>query len=422
MKKERFRELWMVMICTIWAAVLALSGMPGVLTVQASPAPETAPKAEPARIENIRLLATGDLLMHNTVINSGQTADGYDYSRFFAPLESMVAEADYASICMETPLAGAKHGGYTGYPMFNAPDALAVSLRAAGFDLVITAHNHCLDRGVAGLQRTLEVLRQQGLDTLGTNLTPEEQNSFLIKDLKGIKVGYIGYTYGTNGIAWPQDQAYLINVLDPDRILADISRLRPQVDVLVLILHWGQEYQHLPTKEQQQQAADFLLAGADIIIGSHPHVVQPAREVTLKGKKKFVIFSMGNSLSHQRGLERNSGVVVSLELEKNFSTGLTVLRQVELTPTFSHSYSEKGRQRFQDVPIEAAQAAVKSGNYTGLGTADLPVLQQSLQETRGYLQGELPYFEAACAQANKEYFAKLSRVLPAWMLSRWADI
>ncbi len=257
--------------------------------------------------------------------------------------------------------------------------------------MVVTANNHILDRGYQGALRTLEVLAQNGLDTVGVYPSLEKSQEFLIKDLKGIRVGYLGYTYSTNGIPVPADKPYLINFLDRDRILDDIRTLRPQVDILVLVLHWGIEYSPQPTEEQKVWAREFCEAGTDIILGSHPHVIQTMEVIPLADRNCFVIYSMGNFISHQRGLERNSGVILQMEFSKNMTTDHTVLNKVEYIPTYSHSYYDGGRQYFRVVPIEWTIKKIEQGQESYLGPGDIPTLQAVLNHTRSQL-GQNYYF------------------------------
>ena len=222
--------------------------------------------------------------MHNTQIWGGEQKDGtYNFNSFFTSVEPLIKAGDYTSTDFEAPMAG-PDSGYTGYPLFNSPDAIADAFKNAGFDLVVTANNHILDRGYKGALRTLEVLQKASLDTTGCFSSPEAQNHPLIKTIRGVKVGYIAYTYGTNGNSLPQDAPYLVNILNPARVLADICQLRPKVDILVLVLHWGEEYRQQPTDQQKELAHKFLEAGADVILGSHPHVIEPMQVMNIAGK------------------------------------------------------------------------------------------------------------------------------------------
>jgi len=338
--------------------------------------------------ETITLTATGDILMHNTVIASGKQGTSYNYDHLFAPVKHLIEAGDYASVNLESALAGPATG-YTGYPVFNSPDTIADALNNAGFDLVVTASNHILDRGYKGALRTMDVLRNAGLDTTGTFKTPEEKKSLLIKDIRGVKVGYLAYSYDTNGIPVPKDKPYFYNFLDRDKIITDISTLRPNVDLLVLVLHWGVEYSPYPTEQQRKLATEFFQKGADVILGSHPHVIQPMEIIRIDGKDKFVIYSMGNSMGNQNGVERNSGVILNLQFTKNLSRGETTLSGVSYTPTFIHPYYINGRQMFRVVPIEETIKAIKEGKDPYLGADSIPKLQQVLAETTKQLSQPL---------------------------------
>ncbi len=334
------------------------------------------------RTATITLTAAGDCLMHNTQIWSGLQADGsYSFPTFFPEVKELIEQGDYSSTCLEAPLAGSA-GGYTGYPRFNSPDAVVHDFKEAGFDLIVTAHNHTMDRGYQGALRTLDVLQQSGLDTVGTYRNEEERSRFVVKDIRGVKVGYLAYSYSTNGIPVPRACPWFFNFLDRETILSDISALRPQVDVLLVVLHWGVEYNPAPTQEQRFLAREILEAGADAILGSHPHVIQPMEVINIDGQDKFVIYSMGNFISHQIGLERNSGIVLKLRFTRDFTNGNTILEEASYTPTYSHSYYHNGHRYFRVVPVERTMEKIKSGQEPFLGQGDLPVLEQVLRQTR----------------------------------------
>lgn len=354
---------------------------------------QTTDESSLPRKGTITITAAGDILMHNTQISSGLQSDGsYNFDNFFQPVKKLLEEGDYCSTNLEAALAGPA-SGYSGYPMFNSPDAIASTLKHAGFDLVVTANNHCLDRSYQGALRTIQVLRNAGLDTTGTYSAAEERSHFLIKEIQGIKVGYLAYTYGTNGIPIPQQHPYLVNLLDRQKVVEDIKQLRPEVDVLVLVLHWGTEYSPQASGEQKKLAGAFFAAGVDVILGSHPHVIEPMEVVKVGKKDKLVIYSMGNFISHQRGMERNSGVILKLKFTKDFDKGETTLQEVTYTPTFSHPYYIQGRQQFRVVPVEETIKKILDGKDPYLSIVDLPVLKQVLATTHKQL-GQ-PFFAAS---------------------------
>ncbi|MDA8226169.1 MAG: CapA family protein [Desulfitobacterium hafniense] len=369
--------IWLIVIVVFLLAGCSIQSTTAVVVEE----PKQSPPPPLPRKETVTLTAAGDILMHNTQIWSGQQKDGTYKFNFFEPVKELLEQGDYCSTNFEAALAGPE-SGYTGYPLFNSPDAMADTLKDAGFDLVIGANNHILDRGYKGALRTLEILKNAGLDTTGAFRNQEEQKTFLIKEFRGVKVGYLAYTYGTNGIPVSKEHAYLINFLDKAKVLSDISALRPQVDVVMLVLHWGVEYSPQPTNEQKKLAREFLEAGADVLLGSHPHVIEPMEVLRVGDKDKFVIYSMGNFVGDQRGVERNSGVVLKLQFQKDFNTGTTKLKEVFYTPTYSHSYNENGRQKFRVVPLEETIQKVKDKKDPYLTEKELPVLEQALAQTK----------------------------------------
>jgi poly-gamma-glutamate capsule biosynthesis protein CapA/YwtB (metallophosphatase superfamily) len=390
----------LVFLTLVVGVFLAIGGCQSVKTYSPIeqgkvPDQEIAKDSEPVpqlQKESITLTAVGDILMHNTLIWSGGQPDGSYQFKFFTEVKELIEQGDYATTNLETAIAGPATG-YTGYPLFNSPDAIAKHLKDYGIDGVVTANNHILDRGYAGALRTVEVIRNSGLDTMGTKKNPED-SGFVIKEFRGVKVGYLAYTYGTNGIALPKEHSYFINILEKERILKDIKALRPQVDVLMLVLHWGVEYSPEPTEEQKILALQFLEAGADAIIGSHPHVIQSVEVVNIGGKDKFIAYSLGNFIGDQRGDERNSGVIVQLKFtqekrktqESSLGTDTfdkkTYLEEVILIPTYSHSYRVQGKQQFRVVPVEETIRKIKAGEEKILSVKDLPVLENVLRATQ----------------------------------------
>lgn len=352
------------------------------------PSPEPIPVEAPMQpvTETINLLAAGDCLMHNTQIWSGEREDGtYNFDFFFREVAPLIQSADYASTCFEAPMAGPATG-YSNYPRFNSPDAAANAFKNAGFDLIVTANNHAFDRDYPGAMRTLEVLHKAGLDTIGTYASQSDSRSLLIKNIRGVKVGYLAYSYGTNGIPVPEEKSYCFSFLEQDQVLSDIGRLRPQVDVLVLILHWGVEYETQPEAWQVEMAHRFLSAGADVILGSHPHVIQTMELVPGGESNKFVVYSMGNFIGHQKGIERNSGILLNLKFIKYFDTGVTKLVKADYIPTYSHMYyDDKGQRKFRVVPVETSIEKIMDGSEPYLSEADLPVLKEVLAAARGQL-------------------------------------
>lgn len=266
----------------------------------------SAPQAE--------LLFVGDAMQHQAQLDrASQLAggNGYDYSDCFELIAPTVTAADYAVCNLEVPLGGGPD--YSGYPCFSAPDSYAIALRDAGFDMTLTANNHCLDRRDKAARRTLTALDSLGIDHIGTYYDEHQRDSLVpfIKDINGFKVGFLNYTYGTNGI--PPYEGVEVSLIDRDKISQEIKKTRKAgAEILVVAMHWGIEYV-LIENGVQRNLADFLIEqGADLIIGGHPHVVQPMKVVRNEKENKdvLVVYSLGNFISNMKTADTRGGALV----------------------------------------------------------------------------------------------------------------
>lgn len=267
------------------------------------------------------LLFVGDAMQHQAQLDQAKSvaeSKGYDYSDCFTLIAPTVTEADYAVVNLEVPLGGA--GTYSGYPCFSAPDVYAKALQDAGFDLALTANNHCLDRRDRGVRRTLTALDSLGFDHIGTYHDSEQRDSHVpfIRNIKGFKIGFLNYTYGTNGIE-PVDGAE-VALIDKNAIAKEIKKTRDAgAEIIVAAMHWGVEYVLLEN-ESQREMADFLVNnGVDLIIGSHPHVIQPMKVVTDEktGKRSLIVYSLGNFISNMKTGDTRGGALVRARLKRD---------------------------------------------------------------------------------------------------------
>ncbi|SHM27054.1 poly-gamma-glutamate synthesis protein (capsule biosynthesis protein) [Caldanaerovirga acetigignens] len=302
--------------------------------------------------KRVTLVAVGDVMMHIGQIWSGYDEEKkvFDYSGFFEKVRDVIDGADIAMANLETTMAGPEEV-FTGYPRFNSPDEIADALKYAGFDIIFTSNNHSMDRGEKGVIRTIKVLKDRGLVPVGTNETKEDRNNLTIKEVNGIRLAFLAYTYGTNGIPLPKEKAFLVNLIDEDVILKDIKAARESADAIVLYLHFGQEYSKEPTKNQRILAQKLILAGADLIVASHPHVVQPGEWIEIEnpsGKltKKYIAFSLGNFISAQNFPHTDEGVILKVTLEKGNNGDSISIVDLEEIPTWVSKYKEKGRMKY----------------------------------------------------------------------------
>lgn len=352
-------------------------------------------------------------MMHSTQIRAGYQPDlsTYDFSSFFRLVKPHFQKAHFVMGNLETTL-GTNPKEYSGYPRFNAPAILAQNLKDAGFHLITTANNHALDRGFSGLQKTLQNLDEVGLLHTGTARNQEEKETILLTEIEEVKTAFLAYTYGTNGLLPPADCPYAVNYLDEEQIINDLKKAREAgAQLVILSLHFGQEYQDNPNKTQTALAQTFLEAGADIILGTHPHVLQPAQicylpkansvaelqasteastgeisgdgrisgdeEISGGGEKKFVSYSLGNFISDQNGLPRRTAIILNLYLGVDALTGKPYFKKADYIPIWARKYTKNNKVCFEVVPIEQAIAEIRAGKTTEYTPAEVKDLEQA---------------------------------------------
>lgn len=311
------------------------------------------------KIEEISLLAVGDIMYHSPQVRAAYLGEGkYDFRPTFRYVKEYIEQADISLANYETVTAG-KDIAYSGFPRFNSPKETIFALADTGFDIISTANNHSLDQGKKGILTTLDNMEEYGLKAIGTNRTNEE--NILIQDVKGIKIGFLSYTYGLNGLdslLTKEELSYMINLIDEERMEKDIKRTKELgADLTVLFLHWGHEYHNLPSNYQIELGEKIIGWGGNIILGSHPHVIQKS-EMIDNQEGNFIIYSMGNFLSNQ-SLETmgnsftEDGVMVKINIEKNFTKDEITIKEVEYIPTWVYKYKSEGRFNYEILPIEA---------------------------------------------------------------------
>lgn len=364
--------------CTDSESPLSSESSPTDISASPSESSEPTEPFEPV-VSTATISVTGDVLMHMPVINSCLSGDTYDFTGIFQYLDDYAAEADYAVANLETTLAGSGNGyAYSGYPCFNCPDAIADALKNAGFDMLLTSNNHCYDTRTLGLTRTLQVAADAGLDTLGTQATAEAAD-YAIVDLNGIQVGMMCYSYATsdsypdrpsmNGILTGTEASGMINYFDYDQLdqfYADVSACITAMetagaDTTVLYIHWGQEYQLSANANQTAIAQQLCDLGIDVIVGGHPHVVQPMELLTSttdENHKTVCLYSMGNAVSNQRRENMNlstghteDGVLFSFSFTQ-YADGEVLLDSVNILPTWVHMDTAGGTRTYRILPLD----------------------------------------------------------------------
>ncbi len=343
---------------------------------------------------NFTMTAIGDTLCHNTqywdAYNS--STKQYDFSYVYDDIKDYTSSADITIGSLETTFAG-EDRGYSNYPVFNSPDSLATGLKDIGVDVISLAGNHALDYGYSGICRTIDVLDNVGISHLGTYKSAEDQNKILIKDVKGVKIAFINYTYGTNGIPVPSDKPYCLNLIDKDLISKQIKQAKEQnVDMIVACMHWGTEYK-TSANDEQKELADFLFkSGVDIILGNHPHVLEPMEKKTItlddgSTKDVFVVYALGNFTADQRAEITRDSAILNLDITKD-SDGKILINKVSYVPIYMYKNSASKVHKFKILDIEKSIANYDSGD-TSIGSSVYSNLKVQLQKIRDILGDEI---------------------------------
>lgn len=321
------------------------------------------------------LIFFGDAMQHQAQFDRaeklGTPTNPYNYDDCFTLLTPALKDADYSIVNLELPLGGGPK--YSGYPMFSAPDSYAIALKNAGFDLFLTSNNHCLDRRDAGLRRTLDVLDSMKVDHIGTYRNAAERTKLVpfVKEINGMKVGFLNYTYGTNGLT--ANDGAEIAYIDKEKMKQEIAAVKNAgAEIVVVMPHWGIEYK-LNENSNQRDLADFLLKeGVDLVIGGHPHVVQPMKVVTdtVSGRRSLVVYSLGNMISNMTTANTRGGALVRVVIERDKATGKVKFKNAEYDTFITEVPSGEGTN-FRVVPswaIDKLPASQKS-NWTQHNTA-----------------------------------------------------
>ena len=355
---------------------------------------------ENEEIKYIDIVSLGNLIIHQSQINGAKNENGYDFSPSFQYIKEMVSEADISLGILEGALAG---GEPTGYPIFNSPDEVIDSLRDTGIDVVNYANNHIYDYDDEGLQRTIEITKEKGLDVLGIKST-EEEKSYLVKEVDGVKIGFASYVFETETINGYKtinsnpvsiNSENLINTFNYNdlesfynRIASEISAMKAEgVEFIIASMHWGEEYNTYIEATQNEIAKKLNELGVDIILGGHPHVIQPYEIICNEsGHSTFVIYSQGNSLSNQSEqeigvAESEDGIMIKFTLEKK--DGNVSLKEYKIIPTWVYK-EEKGDGTYYHKIIPVEEALANPEEY-GINSDVYARLENSLNRTKSIL-------------------------------------
>ena len=352
-------------------------------------------KQDTAEPITFTLTSLGDTLCHNTQYWDAYNSktDEYDFSYVYEDIKNYTSSSDITIGSLETTFAG-KEKGYSNYPTFNTPDSLATALKDIGVDVVSLAGNHALDYGYSGLCRTIDVFDNIGLSHLGTYKTAEDQEKILIKDVKGVKIAFINYTYGTNGIPLPSGKDFCVNLIDKDFIKKQINQAKEQnVDMIVACMHWGTEYRTTANSEQKDLANFLFENGVDVILGNHPHVLEPMEKKTITlqdgtTKDVFVVYALGNFTADQRDEITRDSAILNLTITKN-SNGKISIDKVNYIPIYMYKNTNVSTHKFKILDIEKTIKDYEEGKTNSINSTVYNNLKKQLEKIKSILGDEI---------------------------------
>lgn len=299
-------------------------------------------------VYKLKLLATGDGLIHSVIYRSYYKNGVYDFTDAVKYVKDIVKDYDIAYYNQETP-TGDDSIAYSGYPMFYTPSAYVDAMQDVGFNTVSLASNHSLDKGEKGVLNTIKYFKTTNMLYNGMNDSEKMRNNFTIKEKNNITYTMLSYTTKTNGLSTPKGKEYLINIYDKEQVKKDIEAIRDKVDVLIVAMHWGIEYINMPNDEEKEIAEYLSSLGVDIIIGNHPHILQPITKIG----NTIVMYSLGNFISNQYGGTNGDwnkliGFMATLDITK------TVTKDKNVKMTFDNLGGELIFTKYNGNPVTTA--------------------------------------------------------------------
>jgi poly-gamma-glutamate synthesis protein (capsule biosynthesis protein) len=330
----------------------------------------------------ISISIVGDLMCHAPQFEYARVEkDSFDFSPVYRNVKKYLESSDFTFGNLETVTAGKENGGYTGYPFFNTPASYITALKEIGFDFLVTANNHSLDRSEKGILKTINEINSRNINYVGTYTSQQDRDSIRIFDVKGIKIAILAYSYGTNGNPIPKNKNYLINLIDYDLIEKDIQSAKINGAELVLVhFHFGEEYKREPVQFQKDVVNKTIELGADIIIGGHPHVLQPVNFYKTNNAKLdsgLVAYSMGNFFSNQQARYKDAGMILTLNIRKNFINNKIEINEVNYLPTWVFKGNTSNGKEYVIMPSTNVADTTVS-----LTQSELFKMNQSFDDTR----------------------------------------
>lgn len=307
----------------------------------------------------VTLSALGDILIHGRVYNQAKTGSNtYDFKPMIKEVKPLIGKSDITFANQETMIGGTEIGLST-YPSFNSPYEVVDAFQDAGVDIAGIANNHTLDRGEKAILNATDRYDKIGLPYVGGYRNQKDANTPRVINKNGVKLGFLAYTYGTNGIPVPEGKPYLVNLIDKNKMKKEIEEMKKLSDVVIVSMHWGVEYIRLPNEEQQELAQFLADQGVHLVIGHHPHVLQPMEWLEgQSGNKTFVVYSLGNFLSGQVGDYKDIGGIFSIKMTKELKNGTKKieLSEPDFIPTIVVNQTNYRVKELKNVDNERSKA------------------------------------------------------------------
>ncbi len=326
---------------------------------------EETPVVEESKVVDITFAAVGDNLIHGAVYEGANVGGGYDFSRYYEHTNKITQNVDVAYVNQETPFAGVEFG-LQSYPSFNGPKEILDGLYSAGFDWVNMASNHTLDMGVDGILSELSYAEKyaQEMTLSGAYASEEARNETQIITRDGVDIGVLSYTYGLNGYALPSGYEYMISIIDEEKIIEEVERLKQDSDIQIVSMHWGDEYSFTQNAQQEYLAQLLSDLGVDVIVGAHPHVIQPVDMlVGEEGNETLVFYSLGNFLSAQDVNYRMLGLMPTWTISYDEASQEVIFKDVNIYPTVT--YINSGLLDYRTYLLQDYTNDIASSHYIG---------------------------------------------------------
>lgn len=329
----------------------------------------------------INIVSTGDILCESGLLEDAynKETDTYEFEQIFSDVKTYVENADITLSSLETNFVEGEE--YSGNKKYNAPLTLLDTIKSLGIDIINTANNHSFDYGYRGIESTINKIQQAGLVNVGTYKTEEDSNNILIKDVKGIKIAFLAYTYGiTSDDSQLKNTPYALNLIEKEKIVSDIKKSKEEgADFTFLLMHWG-EVESSIQNEQQKELANFLFEnGADFILGTHPASIQPMEvRQNNSGKNIFIAYSTGNFISSREYKNSNIEMILDIEITQDSKTKETNLTKVTYTPVYLLDRGKKSEQRYKLIDIKREIQNYENGRDTTITKSEYEKILQAL--------------------------------------------